>query len=454
MLRTLDLDGNSIELVRVILKDLGLTSQILRLANSAMYNHSGRPIMSVAHAIIMLGWDKVRSMVSTVRFIEHFANRSPCLRELLLLSVLTAVHGRDVAEAIGYPRPEEAYICGLFRNLGEILIACYYPQEYSRIIVTMHEEKIPEAPACWRVLDFAWDEVGARIAACWNMPSQVRLSMDPGATSAGSVWDRCLASVANYGHELTRTLYRKGASVDSIYLQTVIDAEGQPALVSVRDLSRIVDTALAETQQTFAALRVPIDTLHLAKQAERAKQILKCVPVFDQGGLSALQQAITRAGRAVQQDFELAPLITALLEDIRTIGFEHVVFGLMNENLSCIRGRLAAGESIDDALDRFQFPVDGAEGPMRAAFQRKEDVFVDRARDARYDDSALVTAFQPGAFALLPIVVDGKVAGCLYADVPRAPTSFDTIRPSLSRARDVITTAIRKKAPPSGASGK
>jgi len=54
MLRTMDLDGNSIELVRVILKDLGLTSQILRLANSAMYNHSGRQIMSVAHAIIML----------------------------------------------------------------------------------------------------------------------------------------------------------------------------------------------------------------------------------------------------------------------------------------------------------------------------------------------------------------------------------------------------------------
>jgi HD-like signal output (HDOD) protein len=451
MLRTMDLDGNSIELVRVILKDLGLTSQILRLANSAMYNHSGRQIMSVAHAIIMLGWDKVRSMVSTVRYIEHFANRSPCLRELLLLSVLTAVHGRDVAEAIGYPRPEEAYICGLFRNLGEVLIACHYPHEYSRIILTMHEEKIPERPACWRVLDFAWDEVGMRIAASWNMPAQVRLSMDASGAPAGSPWDRCLASVANYGHDLTRTLYRKGAGIDSIHLQTVLSPEGQPTLVSVRDLARIVDTALVETQQTFAALRVPTDTLHLAKQAERARQILKSVPVFDQIGLSTLQQAITRAGRAAQNDFELAPFISNLLEDVRAIGFEHVIFGLMNENLTCIRGRLAAGESVEDALERFQFPVDGAEGPMRAALERKEDVFADRARDARYDSSALVTAFQPGAFALLPIVVDGKVAGCLYADVSRAPTAFDAVRPSLSRARDVITAAISKKAPPSSA---
>ena len=145
------------------------------------------------------------------------------------------------------------------------------------------------------------------------------------------------------------------------------------------------------------------------------------------------------------------PFITTLLEDVQAIAFEHVVFGLMNENLTCIRGRLATGESVDDVLERFQFPVDGAEGPMLAPLQHKEDVFVDRARDARYDNSALVTAFQPGAFALLPIIVDCKVAGCLYADVPRAPTAFDTAHPSLSRARDVITAAIRKK--PSGAAG-
>ncbi len=454
MVRTLDLDGNAIELVRLILKDLGLASQILRLANSAMYNHSGRPIMSVAHAITLLGWDKVRNMVSAVRYIEHFANRSPGLRELVLLSVLTAVHGRDVAAAIGYPRPEEAYICGLFRNLGEVLIACHYPHEYSQIILTMHEEKLPERPACWRVLDFAWDEVGMQIASCWNMPNQVRLSMDGSGAPTGTAWDRCLASVANYGHELTRALYRKGAAIDSVHLQTVLDPEGRPALVSVRDLSHIVDGALIETQQTFAALRIPTDTLQLAKQAERAKQILDAVPVFDHSCLNALHNAIQRSGRIIdQQDFELAPFITSILEEVRSIGFVHVVFGLMNENLTHIRGRLAKGGSPEDVLQRFQFPVDGTEGPMRAAIQCKEDIFIDRARDSRYDKSALVAAFEPGAFALLPILIDRKAAGCLYVDLGRAPAEFDAVRPALCRARDVITAAIRKKAPPSSGSG-
>ena len=52
MLRTLDADdGSSKELVRIILKDLGLTTQVLRIANSVLYNHSGRPILSIPHAV-------------------------------------------------------------------------------------------------------------------------------------------------------------------------------------------------------------------------------------------------------------------------------------------------------------------------------------------------------------------------------------------------------------------
>jgi hypothetical protein len=447
MLHTLDLDGgNSKDLVKIILQDLGLATQVLRLANSAMYNHSGRPILGIAHAVILLGWLQVRNMVSAVRFIEHFANRSPGLREMVLLSVLTAAQSRDVAAAIGYPRPEEAYVCGLFRNLGEVLIACHYPNEYSRVILTMEEEDIPERAACIRVLDFSWDEVGMRVAAGWNMPAQVRRSMAEGMLPGPSL-DRCLASITGYGHNLTRALYRKGAALDTVYLETALNTSGQPALVSVRDLCRIVDSAVLETRETFSALQIPIETLSLSNQAKRARQILESMPSFDSAGLSTLDQAIQSAAGAVNQgDLNLTPFISNLLDAVRAAGFERVVFALMNENLTFIRGRLASGERVDDLLNRFQFPMDGADGPIRAALQRKEDIYVDRARDARYDTSALVLALEPGGFALLPIIIEHKTAGCLYADLRGSPQGFDAIRPAFGRVRDLIAQAIRKQA--------
>ncbi|MGO9444257.1 MAG: HDOD domain-containing protein [Thiobacillaceae bacterium] len=276
MVRTLDLDGGShTKLVEVILRDVGLASQVLRLANSAMHNQSGRPIMSVAHAITVLGWLEVRSMASAVRYIEHFANRSPGLRELVLTSVLTAVLSREVATVVGYPHPGEAYICGLFRNLGEVLIACNFPEEHSRIIVLMDQEHILERAACSRVLDYSWDDVGLRVAAFWNMPPAVRLPMGALSTAAASPLDRCLASLTNYSHKLTRALYRKGISIDKVHLETVLNPAGGPVLISVRQLYSIVDLAMAETKDMFSALQIPTETLRMSKQAEQARKALE-----------------------------------------------------------------------------------------------------------------------------------------------------------------------------------
>jgi hypothetical protein len=439
MVRTLDLDGgNSQALVRIILRDLGLAAQILRAANSVMYNHSGRPILSVAHATMLLGWLEVRNMVTPERHIEDFANRCPGLREQLLASVLTAVQSRDVAAAIGYPRPEEAYICGLFRNLGEVLIGCHYPNAYSRVILSMEEEKIPERAACFRVLDFSWEDVGLRVAAGWNMPAQVRRSMQASPV-AGSSLERSLASITNYGHNLTHAVYRKGAGINTMHLDTVLDPAGQPALLAVRDLARIVDSAVAETSQTFSSLRISPQMLRLSYQAELARAILEPLKTFSAGG-TALGHAIQKAAGTLRQaGFDLTAFISTLLDAVRAAGFDRVVFGLMNESLTFIVGRLASGETI---TNNFYFPMDGADGPIRAALQRKEDLWVDRARDGRYDRSALVTAFDPAGFALVPIVIDRKTVACLYADLQGSLHRLDALRPAFARVRDLIAQAM------------
>jgi hypothetical protein len=78
--------------------------------------------------------------------------------------------------------------------------------------------------------------------------------------------------------------------------------------------------------------------------------------------------------------------------------------------------------------------------------QRKEDIYVDRARDARYDESALVTALDPRGFVLLPIVIERKTAGCLYADLHGTPHGLDAVRTAFGRVRDLIAQAIRQQA--------
>jgi HD-like signal output (HDOD) protein len=454
MLKTLDFESNSREMGALILKDLGLTSQILRLANSALFNRSGRPILSVAHAMVLLGWDRVRNLVSTARFVEHFADRSAGLRELMLLSVLTAVHCREVARASGYPRPEEAYLWGLFRNIGEVLIACHYPIEYASILLAMQAEKIPLGAACLRVLNFRSDDIGLRVLAGWNMPPRICCAL-AGAEQAGPPMDRSAASIADYARELTHAIYRDGAGVDAVNLQCVLDAEGNQTLVSVRDLCQIVDSAASETEATFTALGVPAARLRLEKQAERARTVLETYQVFTAPKLAALDHAVDQATRTLRQPgFELTAFVTGLLDAVREAGFERVVFGLVNGAHTAIRGRLASGTGAEDVLRDFEFQLNSNDGVLQAALEKRTDVLVDRDRDSRCEDSHLVASLRPTAFALFPIIVDGRIAGCLYADRLTASPGLEMVRPSLVRVRNTMTAAIRSMAHASLSNGR
>lgn len=451
MTRTLNIESSSLELARVILKDVGLASLVLRIANSALYNRAGRTIMSVAHAITLLGWDTVRAMISTIRYIDHFSSGSAGLRELMLLSVLDALHGRDIAAAVRYPHPEEAYICGLFRNLGEVLVAWHYPHEYAQIVLAMHKEKIPARAACLRHLDFAWDDVGKLVAEAWNMPSKVTSCISGSPATTAPAMERSLVSIVDFAHNTTHALYRKGDPIETVHLRYVTDTGGVQRLVSVRDLTRIVDNAASETRDTLLKLGIPKDRLLLEQQAEHAQQILESMPAFSPSGLAALNQAIETARSGLARDeFELTALIAALLDAVCAAGFDSAVLGLLNDTHTTVRGRLASGRCADDILSRFYFPVDHAEGPIRAALVRKTDILVDRALDDRYDSSTLVTTFGPVAFGLFPIVSDGRAVGCLYADRGSASPGLNLVRSPLGRVRDVIGAAIRKKAPQSG----
>src|SRR5207253_2092697 len=133
----------------------------------------------------------------------------------------TADH--DFAAVIGYPAPEEAHVTGLFRNLGEIVIGCHYPQEYSAIILKMHTEKIDGRAACVRVLGFGWDEVGGCVAAAWNLPANLIRCVHGSGKATGSLRERSLASITDYARDLTHALYRDGAGIESVHLRCVDD---------------------------------------------------------------------------------------------------------------------------------------------------------------------------------------------------------------------------------------
>jgi HD-like signal output (HDOD) protein len=123
--------------------------------------------------MMMLGANTVRHLASSLLLFENYHKRSAGLKELMLLSLLTANHAREVATRLGTSDPEEAHLCGMFRNLGEVLVACHVPEDYARIHAITSDTKQTDAQAAFAVLGFRYEDLGEELSRHWGMPESV-----------------------------------------------------------------------------------------------------------------------------------------------------------------------------------------------------------------------------------------------------------------------------------------
>ena len=175
---SIDDDATSLQrLANVVLREYSLTLSVVRTANTAHYRRTGRPIQSATHAMMMLGARTVRSLASSLLLFENYSKRSPVLKELMVMSLITANHARDASALIEDSDPEEAHLCGMFRNLGEVLIACHFPDDYARIQERVLDLGHSTAGAANAVLGFRYEDLAVAVSRHWGLLRKLALAV-------------------------------------------------------------------------------------------------------------------------------------------------------------------------------------------------------------------------------------------------------------------------------------
>lgn len=127
------LDDPEIDLARVgdlIEVDQALTSQILRLANSAFYGAQGRTA-HVAPALLLLGATVTRSVVLTSAVLDL---RHVGVRGFWEHSIGCAVAAGALAKVTGLVPPEEASAAGLLHDLGKVVLFRELPDAFAQVV--------------------------------------------------------------------------------------------------------------------------------------------------------------------------------------------------------------------------------------------------------------------------------------------------------------------------------
>jgi HD-like signal output (HDOD) protein len=440
-------------ITNIILSDYSLSVEVMRTANSVYYNHSGNAICSVTHAIAMMGSDAICHLASNTPHLEHYIQKSDRLTELLLLSTLTASHTRHLAKKLFKNRSEEASLCGLLRNLGEVLVACYMPDEYTKILAKMKQRNWVVKEACLSVMGFTYEELGRAVAKHWKLPDSILDAMDE-TRELKKTNDRSFHTLVSFSHALTNAVYRDGSSTTPQRVRALSDRYQEALHLDARQASKILEFGMKDTKDSFTALKVPLDSLRLERQIDLALERIKEIappPVVQPSTpksktINLIKQLADEleSTLAVSPNFDISQIILmSLAAFFRGGPFDRVLLCLATPDRKVIRGRLGLGAEIDWVANLVCMQMRDNGDPLMNALLSGQDLFITQELMPPFLGSKVIRVLNPACFGLFPIIVKDILIGAIYFDRidPGLPIVDETLQ-IISNLRDIVARAI------------
>lgn len=170
-----DPNVNYEKLGAAISSDPAVSARMLKVSNSAFYSMK-RQIKTLEHAIAIVGERTLRSLVLAASL--EGMNKSYGLLEKMLGedSMGCAIGCRILARRFASADPEEAFLAGLFRHLGKIVMNYSDPDAYRSLVEMAYSEGGSNSEMEGRFFPYAHAVVGAAVLDKWNFARSLVMS--------------------------------------------------------------------------------------------------------------------------------------------------------------------------------------------------------------------------------------------------------------------------------------
>ncbi|HHN75166.1 MAG TPA: HDOD domain-containing protein [Acidobacteria bacterium] len=163
------------DLRKVIETDPGLTTSVLRLVNSALFNLPQR-ITTLSHAIMLLGFLRLRSLTlaSVVAGLKGLIPPAAAQARDVVWehSVNVAVAARALSTRANLAWSEEAFVAGLLHDTGRMVLLVCEPDAYVAMIQA-GEGTLPDPPQEQERIGLDHQQVGRLLLGSWNLAPQL-----------------------------------------------------------------------------------------------------------------------------------------------------------------------------------------------------------------------------------------------------------------------------------------
>lgn len=164
------------ELSRVVSSDPAVAARVLKISNSSFYGCQ-RQIQTLPHAIMMLGYNTLRSLVVAASVKQVYTPYGLTEKMLWEHSFGAGLAARIIAGSTCLVNEEEAFLGGLFHDIGKAILNTMDRQQFQTIVQKCFNEEIRFVDAEKQFYPFSHAELGAYVIKKWNFPEMLMKSV-------------------------------------------------------------------------------------------------------------------------------------------------------------------------------------------------------------------------------------------------------------------------------------
>lgn len=173
------------DIADVILKDMALTSKLLKLVNSSFYGQfSHKGIKTISEAMIILGTEEIRLAAASLKIYELMQDVSnlAILKKKTLKALQRSLVAHQLAKEERIKDPEAIQISAMLYDFGEYLVALFAPEVFLQIEILVDDKAIMKEKASKEIIGISYSELGRFVASKWHLPDAVIQIMRPVST--------------------------------------------------------------------------------------------------------------------------------------------------------------------------------------------------------------------------------------------------------------------------------
>ncbi|MCK4574237.1 MAG: HDOD domain-containing protein [candidate division Zixibacteria bacterium] len=161
------------DLATVLSRDPALSVKVLRIVNSPFYGVT-REVTTLTQAVVTIGTRAVSALALSTSVYDVAGKWNSTVDRLRFWrhSLEVAIACRMIAEAMRYPRPEEAFVCGLLHDIGLLVLEKSFPEKFQSVWkqVECGEDLVQMEESVWSTNHA---RVGQFLLEQWRIPSVI-----------------------------------------------------------------------------------------------------------------------------------------------------------------------------------------------------------------------------------------------------------------------------------------